>query len=148
MGSKTTAYANALLNLLFNNVALANIGDASGLQPSATAGSFYISLHTADPGTGGNQTTSETAYTGYARVAVARSAAGWTVTGASVANFASILFGICTASPGADITYAGIGTDSSGTGTLLYRAPLSVAITMLVGVIPEFTAGHLNGTES
>jgi hypothetical protein len=44
---------------------------------------LQVSLHTADPGPSGNQTTSEVAYTGYARVAVNRAndgTAGWTVT--------------------------------------------------------------------
>lgn len=68
-----------LLKLLFQNDAFANVGDASGLQPSATAGNLYISLHTGDPAAGGDQTSNECAYTSYARVAVARSAAGWTV---------------------------------------------------------------------
>ena len=43
----------ALLDLLFLNTDWANVGDASGLQNSATAGSFYIALHTSDPGEAG-----------------------------------------------------------------------------------------------
>lgn len=86
--SKSNASETALLALLFNNTDFATIGDAGGLQNSATAGSFYISLHTADPGEAGNQTTSEATYGSYARVAVARSGAGWTVSGATVVNFA------------------------------------------------------------
>lgn len=58
---------------MFNNTDFANIGDAGGLQNSATAGSLYISLHTSDPGEAGSQTTNEANYTSYARVAVARS---------------------------------------------------------------------------
>jgi len=42
-----------LLQLLFQNDAWELIGDAAGLQPSATAGSFFVALHTADPGGGG-----------------------------------------------------------------------------------------------
>lgn len=67
------------LKLIFQNAAWTNIGDAGGLLPSATAGSLYVSLHTGDPGSGGDQSTNECAYTSYARVAVARSAGGWTV---------------------------------------------------------------------
>ena len=59
----STAAANALLLLLLNNTDWANIGDAGGLQNSAAAGSFYLSLHTSSPGEGGNQTTNEIAYT-------------------------------------------------------------------------------------
>lgn len=148
MGSKADTWSTGLLNLLFVNTAFTGVGDGGGLLPSSTAGSLYISLHTADPGTGGNQTTNETAYTGYARIAVARSASGWTVSGTSVSNFAAITFGICTAAPGSNITYAGIGTSLSGSGKLLYRALLSASIAMSIGVIPEFLAGNLSGTES
>lgn len=71
--SASNAFETALLTLLFNNTNAANIGDATGLRGSTTAGVFYISLHTADPGETGSQTTSESAYTSYARVSVARS---------------------------------------------------------------------------
>ena len=53
--SKSNAFENSLLQLLFNNVDIANIGDAGGLQNSAVAGSFYLALHTADPGEAGDQ---------------------------------------------------------------------------------------------
>ena len=80
IGALTMTHPNInLLKLLFQNTTWANVGDATGLVHTTTAGSFFISLHTADP-SAGNQSTSETAYTGYARVAVARSSAGWTVT--------------------------------------------------------------------
>jgi hypothetical protein len=68
------------LLLLFNNTNAANIGDATGLRGSTTAGSLYLSLHTADPGETGSQTTSECNYTSYARQAVARSSGGFTIT--------------------------------------------------------------------
>jgi hypothetical protein len=135
--SKTNTCENSLLLLIFNNTDFAGIGDAGGLQNSAAAGSLYVSLHTGDPGEAGTQTTSETAYTGYARVAVARSGAGWTVTGNSVSPTANVDFGECTASPGAALTHFGVGTDSSGTGTLLYKGTLTPNITMATGVIPR-----------
>jgi len=124
--SKSNAWENGLLLLLFNNTDFANVGDASGLQNSATAGSLYVSLHTADPGEAGSQNTSEAAYTNYARVAVARSGAGWTVTANSVANAAAIAFAQCGAS-GATITHWGLGTDAAGAGTLLYSNTLGAS---------------------
>lgn len=135
--SKTNTCENSLLLLIFNNTDFANIGDAGGLQNSAAAGSLYVSLHTGDPGEAGSQTTSETAYTGYARVAVARSGAGWVVTANSVSPAANIDFGECTASPGAAITHFGVGTDSSGAGTLLYSGTVTPNVTMAAGVIPR-----------
>lgn len=67
-----------LLELILENTTLANVGDATGLVGSSGAGSLYVSLHTADP-VGGNQTTSECDYTSYARVAVSRAGASWTI---------------------------------------------------------------------
>jgi len=79
--SKGNTFENDLLQLLFNNVDIADIGDASGIQNSAAAGSLYVALHTGDPGEAGTAATNESAYGSYARQAVARSAAGWTVSG-------------------------------------------------------------------
>lgn len=135
--SKYNSCENSLLLLIFNNTDFAQIGDAAGLQNSAAAGSLYVSLHTADPGEGGTQATSETAYTGYARVAVARSGAGWTVTANSVSPTANIDFGECSASPGAALTHFAVGAESSGAGTPLYSGTLTPNITMNIGTIPR-----------
>jgi hypothetical protein len=140
--SATNAMETALLTLYFNNTDHANIGDASGLQNSATAGSFYVSLHTADPGEAGDQTTSEATYTSYARVAVARSGAGWTVSGNNVSNAAAVSFPACTGGSNT-ITHFGIGTDISGTGNLLFKGdtgPLAVSS----GITPQFAIGELD----
>lgn len=142
--SATNAFETALLALYFNNTDHANIGDAAGLQNSATAGSFYVSLHTADPGETGTQTTSETAYTGYARLAVARSGAGWTVSGNTVSNAAALTWGTCTASPGSDITHFGIGTDVSGGGNLLFKGALGAAYTPAVSNAPTAAIGAIS----
>lgn len=144
--SKSNAAETALLALLFNNTDFANIGDAGGLQNSATAGSFYISLHTSDPGEAGNQSTNETAYTNYARVAVARSCAGWTVSGATATNFAQISFPQCGVT-GATITHVGIGTDSSGAGTLMYSGALNSSLAVALNITPLFAASGLTVTE-
>jgi hypothetical protein len=135
--SKGNTFENDMLLLVFNNTDIALIGDAAGLQNSAAAGSLYVSLHTADPGEAGAQNTSETAYTGYARVAVARSAGGWTVAANSVSPTANVDFGECTASPGAAITHFAVGTDSTGAGKLLYSGTMTPNITMAAGVIPR-----------
>lgn len=144
--SATNAFETALLNLYFLNTDHANVGDAAGLQNSATAGSFYISLHTADPGETGTQTTSETAYTGYARQAVARSGAGWTVSGNTASNAATVAFPNCSASPGAAITYFGIGSDVSGTGNLFMSGALGASYQPAIGNAPQFAAGELDVT--
>jgi hypothetical protein len=143
--SKSNAWENALLLLVFNNTNAANIGDATGLRGSSTAGSLYVSLHTSDPGEAGDQTTNETSYTSYARVAVARSGAGWTVTGNSVSPAATITFPACTGGT-ATITHMGIGTASSGAGVLLYKGAVSPSISVSSGVTPSLTTASA-GTE-
>ena len=135
--SKSNTFENELMLLVFNNIDMTGVGDSGGLRGSVTAGSLFVSLHTADPGETGNQSTSETTYTGYARVGVARSSSGWTVTGNSVSPVANIDFGECTASPGGAITHFGVGTASTGTGKLLYKGTVTPNITMAVGVIPR-----------
>lgn len=135
--SKSNTFENDLMLLLFNNTAIADIGDVAGLRATTTAGSLYWSLHTADPGEAGTAITSETAYTGYARIAAARSGAGFTVTGNSVSPPANVDFGECTASPGGPLTHFGIVNTSSGAGKLLYSGTLTPNITMAVGVIPR-----------
>lgn len=88
---------------------------------AAPATNLYVSLHNATPGDAGSQTTNETAYTNYARVAVARTTGGWTVSGATptnVQNAATISFPQCGAS-GDTLTHFGIGLSPSGAGTLL-----------------------------
>lgn len=144
--SKSNTFENDLLQLIFNNVDIALIGDAGGLQNSASAGSLYVSLHTADPGEAGDQTTNETAYTNYARVAVARTVGGWTVSGNAVSNAALVQFPQCGAS-GATLTYFGVGTDSSGAGKLLYSGALSASLAVSSGIQPQFAADDLDITE-
>jgi hypothetical protein len=143
--SMTNAAEAALLDLLFLNTDWANIGDAAGLQNSATAGSFYISLHTADPGEAGNQSTSETSYTGYARVAVARTAGGWTRTVSTIANTALVQFAQCTGGS-STVTHFGIGTDSTGAGNLLMKGALSASLSISNGIQPQFAAGAMTAT--
>ncbi|OYU50913.1 MAG: hypothetical protein CFE27_14930 [Alphaproteobacteria bacterium PA1] len=147
MTAKTDSWENALLLLLFNNTGAANIGDATGLRGSTTAGQLFLSLHTADPGETGNQSTSEVAYTSYARVGINRAsgAGGFTVTGNSVSpttqptSFPAATGGSATA------THFGIGTASSGAGVLLYRGALSASIAISSGVTPQLST--LTGTE-
>jgi hypothetical protein len=141
--SASNSFETAILQLVFDNTNYANVGDATGLRGSTTAGNLYVSLHTADPGEAGTATTSETAYTNYARVAVARSSAGWTISGNAVSNAALISFPSCGAT-GATITHFGIVSTASGAGELYFSgtAPLVVS----TGVAPQFAIGALTVT--
>mgnify|MGYP000990119091 FL=1 len=143
--SMSNASETNFLNLLFNNADWANVGDAAGLQNSATAGSFYVALHTADPGDAGTQSTSEASYTGYARVAVARTAGGWTVSGNQVSNTATVQFGECTAGS-AVVTHFSVGLLSAGAGDILYSGALDATRSVSSGITPLFNPGTLTGT--
>lgn len=142
--SMSNVSETALLNLLFKNQAWANVGDASGLQPSAAPGSFFIALHTADPGETGDQSTTEVAYTGYARVGVTRGA-GFTVAGDQVSNTNTVQFGECTAGS-STATHFSVGTASTGAGTIIYRGALSASRAISAGITPLFNPSALTGT--
>lgn len=131
---KGDTFENDMLKLIFNATAIANIADNAATSPLTN---LQVSMHTADPGETGNQTTSEAAYTGYARIAVARTTGGWTVTANSVSPVANIDFGECTASCTGSLTHWCVGTAASGTGKNLYCGALSTSITMTVGTIPR-----------
>lgn len=136
--SKSDSWENALLLLMFNNTNAANIGDATGLRGSSTAGSLYVSLHTSDPGEAGTQQTNEATYTSYARVAVARSSGGFTITSSSVSPAATVSFPACTGGSNT-ITHFGVGTASSGAGVLLYSGTVTPNLTVANGTTPTLT---------
>lgn len=143
--SASNAMESNILLLLFNNTNMANYGDATGIRGSTTAGSLYVSLHTANPDETGSQTTSEISYTGYARVAVARSAGGWTVSGTAptqAANTSAVTFGACTAGSGT-ATHLGIGRDSSAAGELSFSGALTASLAISAGITPQFNAAAL-----
>jgi hypothetical protein len=143
--SASNSFENGLLLLLFNNTTYANWGDATGLRGTTTAGSLFVALHTADPGEAGSQTTSEATYTGYARVAVARSGAGWTVSGTAptqAVNAGAVTFGLCTAGS-ETITHYSVGRDTSGAGEIFGSTALTASLAVSPGITPSFAAGQL-----
>jgi hypothetical protein len=144
--SKSNTFENDFLLLVFNNTDIADIGDAGGLQNSATAGSLYVSLHTGDPGEGGTAATSESAYGSYARQAVVRSGSGWTVSSNTASNAALIQFPECT-SGSETITYVSITTASTGTSKILWSGALTASRSVSSGIQPQFAIGALTVTE-
>jgi hypothetical protein len=137
--AKGDVLENGVLEHILNNDDIANIGDATGLRGSSTAGNLYLSLHTSSPGDAGSQTTNEIAYTSYARVAVARTGAVWTVT-ANSAVLASppAAFPAGTGGSGT-ATHFGLGTASSGAGVLLYHGAITPNIVCGDGVTPRIS---------
>lgn len=137
-----------MLLLLFNNSNMANYGDATGIRGSTTAGSLFVALHTADPGETGDQTTSEATYGSYARVAVARSGSGWTVSGTAptqATNAGAVTFPACTSGSNT-ITHFSIGRETSGTGQILVSGALGASLAVSTGITPNFAIGALVAT--
>lgn len=132
--SKSNSFENSLLKLIFQGTPITGLADNASASPLTN---LYLALHTADPGEAGSQTTSEVSYVGYARVAVARSGAGWTVTDNSVSPAVAIEFGEMTSGTPGTATYATIGTASSGGGVVLYRGALTPSIAYATGVVPR-----------
>lgn len=132
---KGATFSNQLLKLIFQATAIANVADNAASSPLTN---LYVSLHTADPTSSGNQGSSEATYTGYARVSVARSSAGFTVTGNSVSPASTISFPAATGGTNT-ITNFGICTASSGAGELLYSGTVTPNISVANGVTPQLT---------
>jgi len=135
MGKGNTTINN-LLKLIFNATNWSLIADNTVTSPLTN---LYVALHTANPGAGGSQTTSEAAYTSYARVAVARTTGGWTASSAqSTSPVAAITFPAATGGSETE-TYWSIGTLISGAGVILYSGTITPNIVVTNGVTPSLT---------
>lgn len=134
--SKSNTFENDWLQLVFNATTIANIAINATASPLTN---LYVSLHTSDPGEAGIQTTNECGYTSYARVAVARTSGGWTITGNSVSPAADIVFPTCTGGT-ETATHAAIGTvTTGGGGKILYSGSISPTISISSGTVPRLT---------
>lgn len=134
--SKANSWETDLQAFVFNNTSV----------PWGANAQLFVSLHTADPGEAGSQTTSEATYGGYARVGVNRNSGGWTCSANAVENTAAIVFPTCTSGSNT-ITHFGIGTLTSGAGVLLYKGALAASLAVSTGIEPRFAAGALDVTE-
>jgi hypothetical protein len=141
--SKSNVHENSWLLLVFNGTAFADIAENDTSSPATD---LYVSLHTGDPGEAGDQTTSECAYTSYARVAVARTSGGWTVSGNNVSNTAAVTWPQATGGS-ETATHFGIGIASAGAGVLLYSGALTASLAISNGVQPEAAIGDLDVQE-
>lgn len=131
--SKGNTFENDFLKLIFNATAIADLAEDDSTSPATT---ITVALHTGDPGEAGDQTTSEATYTSYARVTVARTGGGWTVTANSVSPAANIDFP--TATGGSEtITHWSVGTGVAN--KLLYSGTVTPNIVVSSGVTPRLT---------
>jgi hypothetical protein len=148
--SKSNSFENDFLKHIFQNTAIANIGDASGLPAAATVGSLYVRLYTSAVAVDDSTIGTECAYTGYVAkgVAVARSSAGWTVSNNVVSNAAAIAFAACTGGT-ETIRYFAIwkNNSSSSEAERLFWGQLTSDLAVSSGITPEFAIGALTITE-
>lgn len=128
-------FETELAQLIFQATAIANMADNAATSPLTN---IQSSLHTADPGEAGTQTTSETAYTSYARTAVARTSGGWAVASGVVTPVAAINSPACTGGT-STVTHFALGTASSGAGKLLMKGTVTPSISVSTGVTPQLT---------
>jgi hypothetical protein len=138
--SKGNTFENDFLKLIFNATAIADLADNDATSPLTV---LYVALHTADPGEAGAQNTTEVAYTSYARVSVARTSVGWTVSGNAVTNADDIVFPESTGSS-ATATHFSVGTAPSGAGKILYKGALTSSVVITTGIQPRIPAGELD----
>lgn len=138
MPGKSATFENDIIKLIFQATAIANIADNTATAPLT---SLFVALHTADPTDAGTQSSNEISYTGYARVGVARTSGGWSVSGSSVSPVANIDFGAMTAGTGGTVTHFSIGVASSGATKILYSGTVSPNITVNNGVTPRLGTG-------
>lgn len=137
MAALTTQSANDLLNYILRNVAPSWDG----------ATTLYLSLHTGTIGSGGDQTTNEVSYTGYARVALSRNSSGifTAASGGASDNNAAITFGNCTGGTlPITATHAAIGENASGAGTVIEYAALTTPLVINVNTQPNLAIGTVD----
>lgn len=142
---KATAICNSIVNLMYRATAWSNVADNAASSPLTNT---YVSLHTASLTAGGSgQAENETAYTNYARVAVARSTGWAAASGGATSNAATISFAQCGAS-GATLTHVATGTGSSGAGNVWHYGALNSSLAVSSGITPQFAANALTITEA
>jgi hypothetical protein len=173
MSQSSTAFAADLLKFILNSTDLTNnsasLHDGTALDLMTTPNAvqtLYLSLHTAYPGAGGSQTTSEVTvgqYQFYTRKAVSRGTPAangteWGLVSALASNLNTITWDNTpgSGSGGTTATHIGVGRDASGAGALLASFPLvssgaafKVAYCTTVSASHVFTCvghGYINST--
>lgn len=126
---------NAILDLIFSATAWANYADNAASSPQTN---IHTALHTGDPGDAGSMSTSEAAYTSYARVNVARST-GWSAaSGGSVSPAAQVNFPAATGGS-ETITHFSTGKTGGGAAAILFSGAASPNRAITSGVTPFLT---------
>jgi hypothetical protein len=137
-GFSDTSETN-ILKLYLNATAIANIADNASSSPNTAV---WVSLHTADPGDTGTAGTNEASYTGYTRISVTRTTAGWTVASGAANPVAAITFPQNTSTSTGTLTHAAIVMTSATTGGIIIASgTISPNINYSQNVTPSLTTG-------
>lgn len=126
---------NSILNLVYSATAWANVADNAAGTPLTN---IHVGLHTADPGDTGTMSTSEVAYTSYARVNVARSTGWTTATTGVISPAAQIDFPAGTGGSGT-VTYFSTGKTSGGAAIIFMSGTVTPSIVTGSAVTPHLT---------
>lgn len=127
---------NAILNLIFRATAWANYADNAASAPETN---IHVGLHTADPGEAGTMSTSESAYTNYARQNVARST-GWSSSSAGSTSPAANIDFPSSGAAGTTITHFSTGKTGGGAAAILWSGTVTPNIAIgAAGITPRLT---------
>lgn len=136
---KSRDFSNDFLKLFFNGGAIANLAQ-NGTSPLTD---LWFSLHSADPGATGDQTTNEVSYTSYVRAAVARTSAAFIVSANTVRLAANLDFTASTGGAAVSATFFSVGKGSSGATQILYSGTLTPGISISSGTTPRINSGQI-----
>lgn len=135
--SKSNTFEADLLSLLLQGVSITDLAVAS-----TNISAIQVSLHTGDPGDTGTQGTSEVNYSGYTRIAVTRSTAGFVVSGGSASPVAAITFPEAASTTTMTATHCAFGEATASTGgKIYYSGTISPEINIGLAVQPRLTTG-------
>lgn len=134
---KGNTFINDYLKLLLNATTITGIAVNDTGTPLTN---LIMGLSTGTLSASSTQTSTEAAYTSYARVAIARTTGGFTAATAQ----SSVLVATCSfpaATGGTETeTYAMLGTDNTAsTGKNLYFGPISPSLAVSNGVTPQLS---------
>lgn len=136
MATRTNYFIQGVLDLIYRNVALPNIGDTTGLRATSVPGNLYVALWT---------DSAEADYTGYTRMAVSR-LNEFSRSGNVISNANQITFPKATAGTNT-ITKAAI-YDAATNGNQLHLQTLPTEMIVSTNVTPYIEAGQLTITGS
>jgi hypothetical protein len=128
---------NAILALIFNATTWANYAVNATSSPETN---IVAALATADPGDAGTMSTSESAYTNYARQNILRTTAGFTAPSGGSTAFAANVDFPSSGAAGTTITFGQLGKSGGGAADVIVNGAVSPNITIGgAGVIPRLT---------